>query len=137
MRAGRFAAATALPLAALLLSVPAAPASAQDDPQAERQLDEAGRLALRAAEKMLGALQLFIDDLPSYAPPEVLPNGDILIRRLNPKDGGEGEGGGEREIETDTLPPPDPPTRDALRPEGQPIPPSERNPDAAGGERRI
>lgn len=140
-------------LAAALTAGPLAapPAMAQDDPEAQRELDEAARLAMRTVEKMLGALELFIDDLPQYAAPEVLPNGDILIRRLNPKT----EDGGAQ--------PATPDARDALRPEeprpeGRPlegapqempqappqrpqdmpaVPPSERNPDASGGERRI
>jgi hypothetical protein len=30
-----------------------------------------------------------MDSVPQYAAPEVLPNGDIILRRLNPKDDAE------------------------------------------------
>lgn len=47
---------------------------------------EAERLAGEALTKLLRALDLMIDSVPQYAAPEVLPNGDIIIRRLHPED---------------------------------------------------
>ena len=47
---------------------------------------EAERLAGEAMSKLLRALDLMMDSVPQYAAPEVLPNGDIILRRLNPKD---------------------------------------------------
>ncbi|MEL7115272.1 MAG: hypothetical protein AAGP08_06700 [Pseudomonadota bacterium] len=41
--------------------------------------------ALRDLEDVLGELDGFIGDLGAYHAPEVLPNGDILIRRKDPK----------------------------------------------------
>jgi hypothetical protein len=38
-------------------------------------------------------LQGFVEDLNAYHPPEVLPNGDIIIRRKTPLEQGEGEEG--------------------------------------------
>ncbi len=47
---------------------------------------EAERLAGEAVAKLLRALDLMMDSVPQYAAPEVLPNGDIIIRRLHPED---------------------------------------------------
>ncbi len=58
-----------------------APAAAQDQQQS---FDEAERMALDAIARMMDALGLFIDSIPQYEAPEVLPNGDIIIRRINP-----------------------------------------------------
>lgn len=64
----------------LLLSLSLlAPASAQDAEDAER-------LAQQGLAKILQALDLLMKTIPQYATPEVLPNGDIIIRRLHPED---------------------------------------------------
>ncbi len=60
----------ALLLAALFVT---APASAQ-----EKRPEE---LALEGINKVLQALNLFMDSIPQYEAPEVLENGDIIIRR--------------------------------------------------------
>jgi hypothetical protein len=71
-----------LPLFALaLLSAPLAGASAES-PQDNTK--EAEQLANEALSKMMRALDLLIMTVPRYAAPEVLPNGDIIIRRLDP-----------------------------------------------------
>lgn len=49
------------------------------------QDDRPGALAREAIEKMMRALSLAIENLPQYAPPEFNENGDIIIRRLNPR----------------------------------------------------
>lgn len=66
-------------LAAGLAAVLAAgPAAAQDKPESPRQLlDEAG-------EKFLRAIELMLKAIPQYEAPEILPNGDIIIRRKRP-----------------------------------------------------
>ena len=51
-------------------------------PSPQQDLDNAARLALEAVQRMLRALQGTIDNLPQYSAPEILPNGDIIIRRL-------------------------------------------------------
>ena len=58
------------------------PAMAQDQQQS---LDEAERMAMDAIARMMDALGLFIDSIPQYEAPEVLPNGDIIIRRIQPE----------------------------------------------------
>ena len=40
---------------------------------------------------MLRAIELMIEMIPQYDLPEVLPNGDILIRRKNPTQNGPSE----------------------------------------------
>lgn len=47
---------------------------------------EAQRLAGEALTRIMRALDLLADSVPQYAAPEVLPNGDIIIRRLDPGD---------------------------------------------------
>lgn len=88
-----------LPLFALaLLAVPIAGARADS---LQDNTAEAERLAGEALTKMMKALDLLISTVPRYAAPEVLPNGDIIIRRLDPLDEDEEpiETGGD-EIET-------------------------------------
>jgi hypothetical protein len=67
-------------IAALFLALTlATPAVAQDrilvDTSAGEQVDE-------ALERVLGALWYVMRAIPQYELPEVLPNGDILIRRI-------------------------------------------------------
>jgi hypothetical protein len=66
-----------------LMSVPLAGASAES-PQDNTK--EAEQLANEALTKMMRALDLLIMTVPRYAAPEVLPNGDIIIRRLDPEE---------------------------------------------------
>ena len=107
--------------AALALSlVLAGPALAQDSQPAPRNpdlseglglLEQGTRLmlrglmeelgpALREMEEGLGALQEMLGDMTLYHAPEVLPNGDILIRRRTPLEPGapEPEPGAEIEL---------------------------------------
>jgi hypothetical protein len=89
-----------LPLFALcLLAAPVAAASADS---LQENTDEAERLAGEALAKMMRALDLLIMTVPRYAPPEVLPNGDIIIRRLDPQEDEDEpiETGGDDGIET-------------------------------------
>lgn len=86
-----------LPLFALcLLSVPFSPGAADS---LQDNTAEAERLAGEALANMMRALDLLITTVPLYAAPEVLPNGDIIIRRLDrPEDTDEPiETGGEVE----------------------------------------
>jgi hypothetical protein len=71
----RFATAQALVLAF------AGPALAQE---AGPTTDDAQQMAVEGISKLLNALDLFVKSVPQYAAPEVLPNGDIILRRLNP-----------------------------------------------------
>lgn len=71
-----------LPLLALVLF--AAPITAASADSLQDNTAEAERLAGEALTKMMKALDLLISTVPRYAAPEILPNGDIIIRRLDP-----------------------------------------------------
>lgn len=65
---------------AMMLAVPA---------QAEEQKnlpdwDESQEMLEEGAKRVVGALELFLSAIPQYEMPEILPNGDILIRRKTP-----------------------------------------------------
>lgn len=81
----------------LLLVFLATPALSQDEGTSGRDLmAEALRLFMQGfmaeMEPALEDLQGFVDNLNAYHPPEVLPNGDIIIRRKTPGEMGEAEG---------------------------------------------
>lgn len=91
------------------LGLAAAPVLAQDPPEGGPQdmeegfslLEEGTRLLLRGLlsemEPALRELQGALQNIDAYHAPEVLPNGDILIRRKEPReappDAPSGEGG--------------------------------------------
>ncbi|HYM31346.1 MAG TPA: hypothetical protein VEU47_08620 [Candidatus Cybelea sp.] len=56
----------------------ALPSFAADEPNT---LDNPAEVARQAAEKIMQALKIMIDNIPQYSAPELLPNGDIIIRR--------------------------------------------------------
>jgi hypothetical protein len=68
-------------LATALLLTPAAPALA-DEPS--RPQDELERFARETAQKLMLGLSVMLQSIPQYEMPEVLPNGDIIIRRKLP-----------------------------------------------------
>ena len=63
----------------LSLAVAAGPVRAAEEPPADT--------IERGAQMVLDGLRAFFSSIPQYEPPEVLPNGDIIIRRVNPKGG--------------------------------------------------
>lgn len=79
MRHATFALFTAL---ALTLSAPS-PVRAADAPNPHRE--EAERLLEDATRKVMRAFELMLMAIPQYAAPEILENGDIIIRRIHPK----------------------------------------------------
>lgn len=60
-------------------------------PAAGADKEDPAELAREGMERMMRALTLLIEMIPIYEMPEVLENGDILIRRKNPIDSGHGE----------------------------------------------
>ena len=81
----------------------AAPAFAQDEQPGGRDLmGEALRLFMKGLmaelEPALDDLGDLLDNLDAYHPPEVLPNGDIIIRRKTPLEREAGVEGGEIEL---------------------------------------
>ena len=79
----------------------ATPLSAQDEESGRDLMTEALRLFMKGlmqeVEPALDDLGNLLDNLDAYHPPEVLPNGDIIIRRKTPLDR-ELEEGGEVEL---------------------------------------
>ncbi|WP_323796406.1 hypothetical protein [Nisaea sp.] len=63
----------------LSMAVATGPARAAEEPPADT--------IERGAQMVLDGLRAFFSSIPQYEAPEVLPNGDIIIRRVNPKAG--------------------------------------------------
>ncbi len=66
-----------------MIVISALSAGAATAPRAA-QHDERGRaedLALEAIEQLMRALELMLDSIPLYELPEIMENGDIIIRR--------------------------------------------------------
>ncbi len=75
---------------AVFLSLAAVPALGQTTPPpAGSTLPDEARQALDRAEMLFKFVKMFIDYLPAYETPTVLPNGDILIRRKPPEPAGQ------------------------------------------------
>tara|TARA_Y100000294_G_scaffold1651_1_gene2003 strand:+ start:260 stop:553 length:294 start_codon:yes stop_codon:yes gene_type:complete len=51
----------------------------------ERKQESPEQLLEGATEMMLRAFELILRSIPQYAPPEILENGDIIIRRIRPE----------------------------------------------------
>ena len=64
---------------------PVEPALAADEEEVPKELAREGM------ERMLRAIELMIEMIPQYEMPEVLENGDIIIRRKNPPENGDEE----------------------------------------------
>jgi len=85
----------------LMITLLAAPIGVARADSLQDSTAEAERLAGEALTKIMRALNLLVDSVPQYAAPEVLPNGDIIIRRLKSKNSEEepletdGAGSGE------------------------------------------
>ena len=62
----------------------AAPAFAETKPAPEQRIE-------KEVELMLDGLRLLLERIPQYEMPEIMPNGDIVIRRRNPDQPGPGE----------------------------------------------
>ncbi len=78
----------ALALSIFLFATPGyAQSEAQSEPQPD-PVEEVEQAAREAAQTVIQALQLFVKTIPQYETPEIMPNGDIVIRR-KPKPGEE------------------------------------------------
>ncbi len=86
---------------AVFLGLSPAPALAQTNPSAPApSLPDEARQALDRAEMLFKFVKMFIDYLPAYEAPTILPNGDILIRRKPAANQGSGQGPGTPETTT-------------------------------------
>ncbi len=65
--------------------------SAEPTLAAEVEEEDPKELAREGMERMLRAIELMIEMIPQYEMPEVLENGDIIIRRKNPPENGDEE----------------------------------------------
>jgi hypothetical protein len=59
-------------------------ARAQDSGPESSTPDSAQELAVQGLQKLMQAIELFVKSVPQYSAPEILPNGDIIIRRVHP-----------------------------------------------------
>jgi hypothetical protein len=83
---------SALAVAALLSLVPPTAAQAQDQsPPDETERERAERMAEEAMQKLVRAIELFLNSIPQYEMPEVTEDGDIIIRRKRRSPQPEGE----------------------------------------------
>ena len=56
-----------------------------DEPATPPEKDTPSELIKEATRGILKALGLLLQSIPQYETPEILDNGDIIIRRKNPK----------------------------------------------------
>lgn len=73
-------------LLALSFAVAAGPARAASDEAPADTIE-------RGAQLVIDGLRAFFSSIPQYEAPEVLPNGDIIIRRVRPESGEEKKDG--------------------------------------------
>ena len=72
----------ALALAAVMAATPAAAVDPRPDPNMQERAEKALKQGI---ESVMRALDLMIGSVPQYEMPEVLENGDIIIRRKPPQ----------------------------------------------------
>jgi len=79
-------------LSAGLAMLPPGAAMAQETNSPQAGEDSPSEMAREGIEKLMRALSALVESIPQYELPEVLDNGDIIIRRKNPEeDSGEPE----------------------------------------------
>ncbi len=81
-RCSRVAAAILL---AGLVSAPFGAALAEEQAPLQPDDDSPSEMAREGVEKLMRALSLLVESIPQYEMPEVLENGDIIIRRKSPE----------------------------------------------------
>lgn len=67
---------TLMCVAVIATNAPALASSSSDQSETERKLEE-------SAKTLLDGLNLLLNAIPWYGAPEVLPNGDIIIPRID------------------------------------------------------
>jgi hypothetical protein len=71
-------------LRATILAVAIAAAGAPAVQAQDSSLEGAQQEAVEGLSKLLNALGMFVKSVPQFSAPEMLPNGDIIIRRIHP-----------------------------------------------------
>lgn len=66
--------------AGLALALAASPVALAEEPSVGEKVDE-------AVQRALDVMQRFIGAIPGYEAPEIMPNGDIIIRRKQSSNG--------------------------------------------------
>ena len=74
----------ALALFAFFMVGPAVSADLFKTQTSPSQREAPERMIEEGMKMILGAIQLIIESIPEYKAPEVLENGDIIIRRVQP-----------------------------------------------------
>ena len=87
MTVRRASALTAMIVAAAVAGVPALPGAWAQQSTQER----AEELAQEGLDRLMLALEAMLEAIPQYELPEVLENGDIIIRRVQPDPDGDDE----------------------------------------------
>lgn len=86
----------------LIFLVLASPAAAQGEEQGRDLMGEALKLFMRGLmaemEPAMEGMEGLLEDLSAYHPPEILPNGDIIIRRKTPVERGLSDENGEVDL---------------------------------------
>ena len=72
-----------LPVLALAFTVATTIPSYAEEPKTPPSWEDSQKMLEQGAQRVIGALELLLQAIPQYELPEVLPNGDILIRRKN------------------------------------------------------
>ena len=68
--------------AVLTLAVPAAPRAEEPAPPQPTPREQ----TLQGLDMIMQGLKRMIEQVPLYGPPELAPNGDIILRRISPGD---------------------------------------------------
>ncbi len=76
----------ALALFAFFMVGPAVSADLFKTQTSPSQREAPERMIEEGMKMILGAIQLIIESIPEYKAPEVLENGDIIIRRVRPSE---------------------------------------------------
>lgn len=72
--------------ATMAILIAAGPTQAQNPTLNDRMPEQAERALKEGLQTILRALETMFKSVPQYEMPEVLENGDIIIRRKKPKD---------------------------------------------------
>jgi len=72
-------------VAAVILLGTSLPAlAAQDEPSTRERMDEAGQALKDSLASLMAVIQKMVSNIPQYEAPQILDNGDIIIRRKHP-----------------------------------------------------
>jgi len=68
-----------------MLSSPAVMANSHNHSEKDPSLDTPQAMIEEATRQIIKAFEIMLRSIPQYAAPEILDNGDIIIRRKHPK----------------------------------------------------